>query len=194
MGAPLDATIHLSFAFDIGFEIDLERARALLPAESGPLARRRRTPESILYRPAPLRTAIDATGLVLPGPGMPGAGAPSSPRADLTVFDFGAISLAAQFPVRMTAGALSMLAGELSDPAPLNAAARQVVGPWIERIRPAVYGFEVSELAEEYIIFQISDARAGWLGDHAEWIAGLVRLESGPLSRGEVAEATRLSL
>jgi hypothetical protein len=186
----LDATIHLSFAFDIGFEIDLDRARGLLPAESGALARRRRTPESIRYRPAPLRAAIDASALRLPGAGA----APPSPRADLTVFDFGAVALAAQFPVRLTADELLSLAGELSDTASLNAAARLVVAPWIERIRPAVYGFEVSDLAEEYIIFQMNDARAGWLEAHPEWIAGLVRLESGPLSRSEVAEATRLSL
>ena len=48
--APLDATIHLAFAFDVGYEIDLSRARGLLPGESGPLARRRRTPESIQSR------------------------------------------------------------------------------------------------------------------------------------------------
>jgi hypothetical protein len=188
----IDATIHLSFAFDIGFEIDLEKARALLHAELGPLARRRRTPESIRYRPAPLRTAIDAQGLTLPGEGPASAAPPA--RADLTVFDFGAISLAAQFPVRMTTDELLILAGELSDSAPLNASARQVLAPWIGRIRPAVYGFEISDLAEEYIIFQIKDARAPWLEEHADWIAGLVRLEADPLSRGEVAEATRLSL
>jgi hypothetical protein len=191
----LDATIHLSFAFDIGFEIDLERARALLPAGTGLLPRRRRTPESIRYRPAPLRTAINATGLTLPG-GETGAAAAvgAPPRADLTVFDFGAVALSAQFPVLMTTAELTNLAGALSDTAPLNAAARRVIAPLIERIRPAVCDFELSDLAEEYIVFQINDLRAGWLENHADWIAGLVRLEAGPLSRDEVAEATRLSL
>ena len=41
---PLDATVHLAFAFDIGYEIDLDRARALVPTESGLISRRRRTP------------------------------------------------------------------------------------------------------------------------------------------------------
>jgi hypothetical protein len=110
------------------------------------------------------------------------------------VFDFGAIALAAQFPARLTAVELTNLASALSDTAPLNAAARRVVAPWIERIRPAVYDFEISDLAEEYIIFQMNDVRPGWLEHRAEWIAGLVRLEAGPLSRDEIAEATRLSL
>jgi hypothetical protein len=192
----LDVTIHLSFAFDIGFEIDLERARTLLPAELGPLARRRRTPESIRYRPAPLRTAIDPAGLAFPPvetlAGTDWVGA--APRADLTVFDFGAVALAAQFPLRITAGQLLHLAGALSDSAPLTAAARGVIAPWIERIKPAVYGFELSDLAEEYIIFQLNDTRADWLDEQGDWIAGLVRLEAGPLSRDEIAEATRLSL
>src|SRR6516164_3966246 len=55
----LDAVVHLLFAFDLGYEIDLDRARQLLPGESGPLARRRRTPESIRYRPAPLRIPME---------------------------------------------------------------------------------------------------------------------------------------
>ena len=70
MEPPLDVTIHLAFAFDIGSEIDLEVAGRLLPGESPPPARRKRPPESILYRPAPLRTSIDLTGLTLPG-GVP---------------------------------------------------------------------------------------------------------------------------
>jgi hypothetical protein len=187
----LDVTLHLAFAFDIGYEIDLERAGPLLPGESGPLPRRRgRTSESIQYRPAPLRAAIGVDGLCLPGNVTPSA----TPRAELTLFDFGAVSLVAQFPVRLTPGELLTLAGELSETAPLNAAARRTVAPWIERIRPAVTGFEFSEISEEYVVFQMGDARAGWLESHNDWIAGLVRLESGPLSRSEVAEATRLSL
>jgi len=68
---PLEAIVHLAFAFDVGYEIELERARGLVPGESGPLARRKRTPESIRYRPAPLRLTIDASGMALPGEWAP---------------------------------------------------------------------------------------------------------------------------
>src|SRR5262249_26292386 len=140
----------------------------------------------------------DPTGLSLPvaasGTEVVTSPSLSPPRADLTVFDFGAVALAAQFPVRMTADELLAMAGALSETAPLNAAARRVIAPWIERIRPAVEDFEPSELAEEYIIFQMNDVRSDWLAERAAWIAGLVRLEAGPLSREEIAEATRLSL
>ncbi len=126
---------------------------------------------------------------------MPGAATPeTAPRGDLTVFDFGVLALSVPFRVQIDPGALLKLAGALSETAPLNAAAQRVVAPWIERLRPAVTGFEISELAEEYIVFQVEQTRPGWLADHADWIARLVRLEPEPLSRDEVAEATRLSL
>src|SRR5512135_197028 len=91
---PLEVTVFLAFAFDIGFEIDLDRVRRLLPSEVGTLARRRRTPESIQYRPAPVRVAVPADGLRLPGGVQPVAPV----RADLSLFDFGAASLLAWIP------------------------------------------------------------------------------------------------
>src|SRR6185312_5976487 len=58
----------------------------------------------------------------------------------------------------------------------------------------AVFGFEESGLSEEYVVFQVRDVRDDWLERHAAWVAGLVRLESDPLSDAEVREATRRSL
>lgn len=186
----IEAIIHMTFAFDVGYEIDLEAARPLLQGETGELPRRKRTPESIRYRPAPLRVPIDATGLALPE-GVPTI---QPPRAELLLFDFAAISLSVQFPVRLTPEAMLELAGVLADPAPLTDAARRVVAPIVERIRPAVGGFEISEISEEYFVFQVGEASADWLKNHTDWVAGLVRLEPETLSHSEIAEATRLSL
>lgn len=184
-----DVIVHVDYAVDIGYEIDMERALNLLRGQQEALPRRRRTPESIRYRPAPIRVPVDAGEVRLPGR-VDG----QHPRGEIAIFDFGAVSLSLQFPFRTTAEELRLLAGDLADTGPLNEAARRVLAPWIERIRPAVGGFEVSGLAEEYILFQVPDGRAEWLTSHAAWIAGLVRLEAGPLSPTEVAEATRLSL
>lgn len=189
---PLEITLHFAFAFDIGYEIDLEQARALLGGESGPLARRKRTPESIRYRPAPLRAAIDAAGFELPAPAA--AAAVQPPRGELSVFDFGALSLVLQLPVRATPAEVLVIAGAMADATPLNAAARKLAAPWIERLRPAVTDFETSDISEEYIVFQMAGAAADWLAAQRGWIAGLVRLESEPLSGPEVVEATRLGL
>jgi hypothetical protein len=185
---PLDVNVHLAFAFDIGYEIDLERARTYLSAGSGSLARRPRTPESLQYRPNPLLVSLDPIGLTLPGvTTLP-------PRAELSFFDFGALSLLVTFPIKVTEGELVALAAELADPSTLVNAARLVIAPWIERIKPMVIEFEPSPLSEEYIVFQIGERSQEWIAERTEWIAKLVRLEGGDLSEGEVKEATRLSL
>ncbi|HEY2159657.1 MAG TPA: hypothetical protein VGH33_28795, partial [Isosphaeraceae bacterium] len=72
--------------------------------------------------------------------------------------------------------------------------ARLVVMPWLERIKPIVVEFELSAFSEEYVVFQLGEQSPEWFESHRGWIAGLVRLESGPLSEEEVREATRLSL
>ena len=190
LAEPLEVTVHLAFAFDIGDAIDLDRARLILQGEPGQLPRRRRTPESIGYRPAPIRVEVEPARLRLPGDWS----LARPPRGELTVFDFGALSLAVQFPVRATPAALLEVAGRLAEPAPLTEAARQLLDPWLRQIQPAVADFALSAISEEYIIFQLAERRTGWLEHHADWIAGLVRLESDPLSPGEVREATRLSL
>ncbi len=188
--APLNATVHLAFAFDIGDEIDLERARELLRGELTRLPRRRRTPQSLTYRPSPIQVPIDPEGFALPGPCQ----VIRPLRAELTLFDFGAVSLTIPFSVQATPDELLALAGELSNTAPLNDDARKLVLPWFDRLRPAVHDFDVSSLSEEYIIFQLQEQRPDWLERHAAWIAGLVRLEAGPLSAEEVREATRLRM
>jgi hypothetical protein len=186
----LAVVVHLAFAFDIGDEIDLDLARQMLQGELGQIPRRKRTPESIGYRPAPIRVPLEPKGIRLPGECSP----VRCPRAELTLFDFGAISLAVEFPLSATPPALLQLAGRLAEPAPLHEAARELLAPWIERLRPAVYDFSVSSMSEEYIVFQLGERRTGWLERHAGWIAGLVRLEAEPLSQAEVREATKLAL
>src|SRR5439155_17171874 len=126
MSAPPDApgpetvlagTLHLYVAFDWGDEVDLERARQLVPAEVHELPRRRRTPPSIAYRPPPLRFRLAPVALGL----SVGDDAPAAAQA--TVFDFAAVSVAFQLPFRLPLSRLQQLAGSLADPAPLHAAA-----------------------------------------------------------------------
>ena len=187
---PIPATIHLAFAFDVGYEIDLDAARQLVAGEEGALPRRKRTPESIRYRPAPLRVAVDASAMPAPG----GLGSASPPRAELAVYDFGAVSLLARFAIVAPPASISEAAAELADSVPWTDAARAIVAPWVERIKPAIVGFEWSALSEEYVVVQLGEVEPGWLARNADWAAGLVRLEPGPLSAEERAEATRLAI
>src|SRR5438105_3337680 len=88
----LTGTLHVYVAFDWGEEVLLDRARSLVSAEVHVLPRRRRTPSSIAYRPAPLRVRLPAVDLALPE-----LGTVRTP-AEATVFDFAAVSLALHVP------------------------------------------------------------------------------------------------
>ena len=76
---PLDASIHLAFAFDIGYEIDLERAGPLVP---GRVRGRWRggggRPSRSGIAPRPCGSNLDPAGLALPGVAPTGP-----PRAEL---------------------------------------------------------------------------------------------------------------
>jgi hypothetical protein len=186
--------LHIYVAFDWGDEIDLPLARRLVPAQVSDLPRRRRTPSSIAYRPPPLRFQLEPVALELAEVG------PVRPLPEATVFDFGAVSVNVQVPFRLPAAGLSRLAGWLADPAPFIAAARSALEGLYRQLLPAVQGALWREdLSEEYFVFQLLPAgcpaaAATLLRSHAGWLAGLVRLESGPLSNEEIAEALRLHL
>jgi hypothetical protein len=95
---------------------------------------------------------------------------------------------------------LSRLAGWLADPTPLLQAGRSVLEPLYQRLLPAlVQPHWAADLSEEYVVFHLAPSTRlpppdQLIGSRAAWLAGLVRLESGPLSSTEVEEALRLHL
>src|SRR5438132_8547193 len=124
--------LHIFVAFDWGEEIDLEQARRLVRAEVHRLARRRRTPPSVTYRPAPLRCALGPVRLDLPEAGSIEA------VAEATIFDFAAVSVALHLPFQLPAPALNRLAGWLADPSSLVREARTALEPLHPKLLPAI--------------------------------------------------------
>ena len=110
-------TLHVHVAFDIGGEVNLERARQLVPAESQTLPRRPRTPSSIAYRPPPLRFHLPATQFALAEFGE------TEFTIEATLFDFGAVSVALRTSLDQTPAALVRLARALAEPEALVRAA-----------------------------------------------------------------------
>jgi hypothetical protein len=186
--------LHIHVAFDWGEEINLVKARSLVPAETYTFPRRRRTPPSIAYRPAPLRLTLGPEVIELPELG------PVQPAGEATLFDFAAVSVALHVPFRLPLAALVQLAGWLADPAPLVKAAQSALEGLHRRLLPAILNpFWQDDLSEEYFVFQLLPEdgpapAARLLQAHADWLAGLVRLESGPLSDEEISEAVRRHL
>jgi hypothetical protein len=184
----LSGTLHVFVAFDWGDEILLEKVAQLVPTSVVALPRRRRTPSSFSYHPAPLRMALEPALLDLAL--LSGAKA----SADVTLFDFGAVSLAFHVPFRLSADALRDLAGALADPSAILQKARAALLPLHNQLLPAINdpSWHV-ELSEEYFVFQFQPDQLGVSGDNA-CLAALVHLESEPLSLDEQNEAVRLRI
>lgn len=186
----LSGILHLHVAFDIGGEVQLERARQLVPAESQSLPRRPRTPPSITYQPAPLRFALPEVPLLLAEVG------PAQAAAEATVFDFGAVAVALRVPFELSSSALIRLARSLAEPAEIVRAVREAFAPLYTRLLPSIHQPGWSELTEEYFVFQLPPdgplpPPAELLSQHSAWLAGLIRLEDEPLSRQEIDEALK---
>jgi hypothetical protein len=195
--AALSGVLHTYVAFDWGDELDLERARRLVPSELHALPRRRRTPTSITYRPPPLHVLLAPVPLKLDNLGEVEA------AAGVTLFDFAAVSIHLTVPLRLPADGLRRLAGWLAEPTGVVAAARMALLPLYQRLLPALEDpLWSDDLSEEYFVFQLPPgpplAAPGELLRSGQelpgWLASLVRLESGPLSGEEIAEALRLHL
>jgi hypothetical protein len=182
----LKGTLHIFVAFDWGEEVDLDHARRLLPAELQDLARRRRTPSSVAYRPAPLRYPLSGARVTLPEVGE------VTSAAEAIVFDFGGVSVSLQTPFELSAAALSKLASSLADAQPLVDEARRVSMKLFETLKSAMQQPRWSPLNEEYFVFQIESCEslapvAKFVERDSAWLAQLVRLESEALSDAEIS-------
>jgi len=189
----LSGFLHAFVAFDWGEEVDLDKARHLVPAQVHSLPRKLRTPASITYQSPPLQFDLSSGVITLAALGTVRV------HFNLMLFDFGAVSVEMQIPFTLSAAELTKLAGELSDPALFIKAARAASESIFERLRPAITLPEWADLSEEYFVFQLvpeqqSPTPTEFLAQNAAWLAGLVRLEATPLSETEIAEALRLRL
>jgi hypothetical protein len=191
----LQGTLHIYVAFDWGDEILLDRVRSMgrfagpeFRPEVSHLPRRRRTPGSFFYRPAPLQIGLPNVELDLLELGSVSA------RVGVTLFDFGAVSIAFHVPFTTTAETLLKLAGSLADPVKLVQKARETLQPMYQQILPAIQdALWQDDLSEEYFVFQFGPESLPQMTEQS-WLAGMVHLESGPLSAEEIAEALRYRL
>jgi hypothetical protein len=184
----LQGTLHIYVAFDWGDEIFLERVRQLVPASAQALPRRRRTPPSFFYRPAPLRVPLANVELQFAELGLVTA------TASVTIFDFGAVSISFHVPFSASPGALLRCAGTLADTTALIQKAREAIDPLHKQVLSAIHDpLWQDDLSEEYFVFQLAPEMLHQAADHA-WLAGMVHLESEPLSSEEIAEALRCRL
>jgi len=177
------------FAFEAAFSIDLARAAARFPASAREaLPQSRRLPADADFAQKPLRIVVERAPIAL------GAWRTES-AVEVTLYDFGAVSVSFRVPIAGSPADLRALAALLWNNAALAAAARTCVDEIVTALGDAATRPEVRGAPEDYIVFVVDPMRTGGAAPTVEAfgtanIAALVRLEDKPLSAEEIADAT----
>jgi hypothetical protein len=184
----IEGQIYSLFAFDVGYEISLEKLAALsasIPVQ--PLSRKKQTPSFLQYARPPHVLSLgrcEAFG--------------ESGEIQATVFDFGAISIVYKWPLTSGEGGLPL--AKLSDAGrrflshDLTADARQRVEGLLKEIAPAIFRPELSSITEDYLLFIVEKLDEPLKSDdilalHGPEIAQALRLEAAALSGQQQNEA-----
>ena len=182
------------FSFDIGYEIDLARARALLAAgETRDLERRRPAPAHLAYAAPPLAVPLGECTVRV-------GDAPVTAVASARIHEIGAVTIVLQTPLACALSALPSLTATLASAGPLEDAARTLLDRLEARIRPAVAKPGRDPIVEDYYVVQVDRVDPPvtipeLLAREGHTLASALRCDPAPLSDDETAEvlATRLS-
>lgn len=177
------------FAFDVGYEIALEKLGTLLPSSPAqPISRRKQTPAYLQYaRPPHLFTV----GVADPLNGIPG-------QVHATIFDFGVVSIAFRWPIATTEGGFPLASmpalGNNLAGRDLEGIARGHVETLMKRMEPVIIDPKLSALVEDYYLFifekfERSISAQELLDDHGPTLAQMLSFEVEPLSKQQQAEA-----
>jgi hypothetical protein len=180
---------YISFAYDAARSVDLETAeRRIHQATERPtIAHKRRTPSYFEYQPPPLRTSHDIQSFTI-------GKFTTRPSVDLTIYDFGAVSVVYTLPIDGPFEDLLSLSEELYDNEALLADSRERVNELLAVIGDAASLAHPLPVAEDYVVFHVERfAEAFDLKDfceeYARPIAQILRAERQPLSDQEVEDA-----
>lgn len=185
----IEGRIYALFAFDVGYEVSLEKLKALsasIPVQ--PLSRKKQTPIFLQYaRPPHILNLGECEG-------------PLGERGEVqaTIFDFGAVSIAYKWP--LISGEDGLPLAELPAVAErllsrdLAAGARERVEALMKEIAPAIVRPDLSSITEDYFLFIIEKLNSpleseDLLTRHGSELAQALRLETAPLSSQQQSDA-----
>lgn len=181
---------HAFFAYDIALAVDLDRASSLCTQETERevLSGKRRTPASFQYRPTPLR-------IIQKGDPIRVAGHATLERIELTVFDFGAVSVSYQIPISGALSGLLPLADQMYENAELMADSRRRIADLVWLIGDALDKPHIADFVEDYSVYQIegiapeAPTPEALIDANRQLVARILRSETGALSEAEVRDA-----
>ena len=181
------------FSFDIGYEIDLDRARLLLDdAVTLEPERRRAAPAYIGHTTPPLRAPLGTRAVQLGNETV-------SAQAAVVVHEVGAITILLTMPLECDVTALPRLTATLAGTGPLEDAARALVDTLRPRLAPAVVKPAANDVVEDYYVIQVDrldppSSAADFLHAARGLLASALRCEAEPLSDAEIDDALRTQL
>ncbi|MFI4855033.1 MAG: hypothetical protein ACIAQF_08675 [Phycisphaerales bacterium JB065] len=183
----VSGTCRFMFAYDAGFQVDLEKAQRLL-TDAAPyqiMRGRRPSPGWFGYQPAPLRLIVDVGTIEL-------GGYRTDATAEMLIYDFGAILITYSIPFDCTTDDLPALALLLYDNQKLQEHARRCVSRVFESVRDAIERAKLRDIVEDYCIFAIGSyegdlSPTDFIDRHAQTIGRAIEAEHGELSQDQLS-------
>jgi len=189
-GVRIEGDCFALLAFDIGFQIDLDKASTLARESTRKQVVRARRPAPVWfdYKPPPLRLEVEGAAVEV-------GGRSSGASVEMLIYDFGAALLTYRFPLAETLGALPAQSESLYEHAGLLANARERMERVMEWIRPAIERAGLNEFVEDYVVFGVrawggGESAAGMAAGHRETLARAIEGERGALTAEQAARST----
>ena len=181
--------VHVVHAFDVGLSIDLAGCRQHVSdlTEVAQIKHKGHAPTYFQFDPPPLRITQEIQPIEV-------GGRRTSSSVDVTVYDFGGVSVRYTMPFDGRFEEMIALSCALSETALFADDSRTRVAHLLSVIEPSVDRPNIAEVSEDYLIFQVEELSDGvaledlWTA-HAGATARLLRSERDALSDQEIAEA-----
>jgi hypothetical protein len=184
----LQGQVAALFAFDIGYEVSLEKLSSMVSTTPiRPLSRKKQTPTYLQYTRTPLILHI---GLVTGHFAIPG-------NIQATIFDFGAVSISYRWPLAqndpISIEEMPQMSHDLYA-LNLETHAREQVETLIKRIEPAIVRPNLSRMSEDYYLFiieKLDQAHKGeqFVAQNRAALAQTLLFETSPLSKTQQDDA-----
>jgi hypothetical protein len=181
------------FSFDVGYEIDLEKARTLIAAgEMRGMERKRAAPPHLAYAATPVYAPLQPCDTRVGDTTVHAA-------ASARIHDFGAVTVVLAAPLEIDVAALPRLTATLTGAGPLEDTARDLLEELFARIRPAITKPTLNPFVEDYYVVQVDrfDPPATipeLLARERPALASALRCEPVRLSDAEIDDVFRPAL
>jgi hypothetical protein len=173
--------VTIFIAYEVAHSIDLSRAKELQNTlVADPLSPREKTPSFQGFQVPPLTFSLPCDSLSIHDH-------TTSPCVDVTLFDFGAISLRFSIPFHTLLSTLRDLSVILYDNDSFNHQGTAIVNRLLRDLKPAFSNPLLSPLREDYVLFEINEVESNattleYSARNRELLVGILAGEEHPLS------------